>query len=143
MIFPWWVSSRPLTTLKRVLLPEPEGPRRTTNSPSWISNANWLRARMFPGYVFVILSNLTVISEREHYGSPNDPRLVSNVLASQAGSPAAGVSRSSCPCGCPGAPIQAASAGHELGGGGPQGAARRGGSGRALLASGRRLLGEL
>src|SRR3954454_14743116 len=55
-------SSRPASIRSEVDLPQPEGPTRTRNSPSWMSRLSWSTAgRSDPGNSLVASSNLTVV----------------------------------------------------------------------------------
>src|SRR3954466_11704075 len=56
---PCVISSRPATIRSAVVLPQPEGPTRTMNSPSLISRLSELTAVVPSGYVFVTPSNVT------------------------------------------------------------------------------------
>src|SRR5664280_3383686 len=47
------MSTRPATDFRVVVLPAPEGPRITKNSPSWTSKSRWSIAVRLP-YFFVI-----------------------------------------------------------------------------------------
>src|SRR3954452_1157122 len=56
---PLEISSRPATIRSAVVLPQPEGPTRTMNSPSSTSRFSELTAVVPSGYVFVTPSNVT------------------------------------------------------------------------------------
>src|SRR3954454_18820164 len=56
---PLEISSRPATIRSAVVLPQPEGPTRTMNSPSSIWRLSELTAVVPSGYVFVTPSNVT------------------------------------------------------------------------------------
>src|SRR3954452_15050083 len=53
------MSSRPATMRRAVVLPQPDGPTSTTNSPSSIPRSTWLTARVPSGYTFETPSNET------------------------------------------------------------------------------------
>src|SRR5438045_1301395 len=53
------MSSRPATIRRAVVLPQPEGPTSTMNSPSRISRSRPSTAVVPSGYVFVTPSKLT------------------------------------------------------------------------------------
>src|SRR3954453_2976905 len=56
---PCVISSRPATMRNAVVLPQPDGPTRTMNSPSWISRSSPRTALVPSGYVFPTWSNVT------------------------------------------------------------------------------------
>src|SRR3954462_1617201 len=56
---PLEISSRPATIRSAVVLPQPDGPTRTMNSPSSIWRLSELTAVVPSGYVFVTPSNVT------------------------------------------------------------------------------------
>src|SRR5579862_2110632 len=56
---PLEMSSRPATIRSAVVFPQPDGPTRTMNSPSWIARSSSLTAVVPSGYVFVTWSNVT------------------------------------------------------------------------------------
>src|ERR1051325_4012657 len=58
-IFPSLISSRPATIRRAVVLPLPEGPTMTTNSPSRISRVKSSTARVPSGKIFATCSNAT------------------------------------------------------------------------------------
>src|SRR5690242_11062454 len=53
------MSSRPATMRSAVVLPQPDGPTRTMNSPSSMPRLRVFTAVVPPGYVFVTPSNVT------------------------------------------------------------------------------------
>src|SRR4051794_2114835 len=56
---PCVISSRPATIRSAVVLPQPDGPTRTMNSPSRIARSSPCTAVVPSGYVFPTLSNVT------------------------------------------------------------------------------------
>src|SRR5919108_4413110 len=58
------MSSSPATIRSAVVFPQPDGPTRTMNSPSWISRSRPLTAVVPSAYVFVTPSNETPATQR-------------------------------------------------------------------------------
>src|SRR5215216_4266561 len=72
-ISPSLISRRPASTLRRVVLPQPEGPRRTRNSPSSTLRSRFSRTVTAP-YLLTIWRNSTVdIVASALEGSRGDP----------------------------------------------------------------------
>src|SRR6185437_3475323 len=77
-ISPESASSRPATTRRIVLFPQPEGPRRTRNSPSEICSETSLTASTLPKRFTRCLIRISAIAsllERTRHRRPHEPAL--------------------------------------------------------------------